>query len=71
MGATAPFWRFSADSYPDLDKSTSEGALEVKANRTLNGDAGTASRVWLFFCSFSIELISYMRLISLQACIVI
>ncbi|XP_009352938.1 acetolactate synthase small subunit 1, chloroplastic [Pyrus x bretschneideri] len=44
MGATAPFWRFSADSYPDLEKSTSDGALAVKANRTLNGDAGTASR---------------------------
>ncbi|CAN6553241.1 unnamed protein product [Malus baccata var. baccata] len=44
MGATAPFWRFSADSYPDLEKSPSDGALAVKANRTLNGDAVTASR---------------------------
>ncbi|KAM1765844.1 hypothetical protein ACFX14_004920 [Malus domestica] len=44
MGATAPFWRFSADSYPDLEKSTSDGALAVKATRTLNGDAVTASR---------------------------
>ncbi|KAM1347385.1 hypothetical protein PS2_036324 [Malus domestica] len=44
MGATAPFWRFSAASYPDLEKSTSDDDLAVKANGTLNGDAGTASR---------------------------
>ncbi|XP_021813181.1 acetolactate synthase small subunit 1, chloroplastic-like [Prunus avium] len=44
MGETAPFWRFSAASYPDLEKSMAIDDLAVKANRSLNGDASTASR---------------------------
>ncbi|KAH0985509.1 hypothetical protein GBA52_012686 [Prunus armeniaca] len=44
MGETAPFWRFSAASYPDLEKSMAIDDLAVKANHSLNGDASTASR---------------------------
>ncbi|XP_034211499.1 acetolactate synthase small subunit 1, chloroplastic-like isoform X3 [Prunus dulcis] len=44
MGETAPFWRFSAASYPDLEKSMAIDDLAVKANRSLNVDASTASR---------------------------
>ncbi|PQQ21810.1 acetolactate synthase small subunit 1 chloroplastic [Prunus yedoensis var. nudiflora] len=43
MGETAPFWRFSAASYPDLEKSMAIDDLAVKANHSLNGDASTAS----------------------------
>ncbi|XP_008225227.1 PREDICTED: acetolactate synthase small subunit 1, chloroplastic-like [Prunus mume] len=44
MGETAPFWRFSAASYPDLEKSMAIDDIAVKANRSLNVDASTASR---------------------------
>lgn len=48
MGETAPFWRFSAASYPDLEKSMADDNLAVKADRSLNVDASTASRVCMF-----------------------
>lgn len=44
MGETAPFWRFSAASYPDLEKTMSDDDLVVKANRPTNGDASIASQ---------------------------
>ena len=57
MGATAPFWRFSAASYPDLEKSTSDDDIAVKANGTLNSDAGTASRVYTLFFFYRADFI--------------
>lgn len=67
MGETAPFWRFSAASYPDLEKSMAIDDLAVKANHSLNGDASTASRV----CMFVLLRRFYMLLISLPAWIII
>lgn len=45
MGASAPFWRYSAASYPDL-----EGAMPVKAlvgveNRSVNSESDTSAGV--------------------------
>ncbi|KAK9287951.1 hypothetical protein L1049_016396 [Liquidambar formosana] len=36
MGATAPFWRFSAASYPDLEGTMPVNAFVGVTNRTLN-----------------------------------
>lgn len=50
MGETAPFWRFSAASYPDLEKTMSDDDLVVKANRPTNSDASIASQVYIHLC---------------------
>lgn len=50
MGETAPFWRFSAASYPDLEKTMSDDDLVVKANRPTNSDASVASQVYIHLC---------------------
>ncbi|GAB4835336.1 Acetolactate synthase small subunit 2, chloroplastic [Ancistrocladus abbreviatus] len=44
MGETAPFWRFSASSYPDLEEKTPSNALLETAKRSLNGSHTTLSR---------------------------
>ncbi|CAL5346326.1 unnamed protein product [Camellia sinensis] len=44
MGETAPFWRFSATSYPDLETATPAGALLRNPSRPLNGNSSTSSR---------------------------
>ncbi|KAF3455191.1 hypothetical protein FNV43_RR05639 [Rhamnella rubrinervis] len=44
MGETAPFWRFSATSYPDLEREVPADALVGKINRSSNGDAISPSR---------------------------
>jgi hypothetical protein len=49
MGETAPFWRFSAASYPDLERSAAIG-LVANANQSHNGNVSTSSRVCTF-CS--------------------
>ncbi|CAO2837466.1 unnamed protein product [Amaranthus hypochondriacus] len=42
MGQTAPFWRFSAASYPDLqEKAVDDLARPTK--RSINGDSGSSS----------------------------
>ena len=49
MGETAPFWGFSAASYPDLKgRSTDRGVIR-NAKRLLNGDANTYSKVCSFY----------------------
>ncbi|GMG99959.1 hypothetical protein Nepgr_001799 [Nepenthes gracilis] len=44
MGETAPFWRFSAASYPDLDETINENALLESTKRRLSGSPTTSSR---------------------------
>ncbi|KAF5959282.1 hypothetical protein HYC85_000491 [Camellia sinensis] len=44
MGETAPFWRFSATSYPDLETAAPAGALLRNPSRPLNGNSSTSSR---------------------------
>ncbi|KAF9677010.1 hypothetical protein SADUNF_Sadunf08G0062800 [Salix dunnii] len=40
MGETAPFWNFSAASYPDLERVPSRGALARNSTNILVGNAG-------------------------------
>ncbi|PSR92828.1 Acetolactate synthase small subunit 1 like [Actinidia chinensis var. chinensis] len=44
LGETAPFWRFSAASYPDLEGTVPAGALLAKPSMALNGKPNTSSR---------------------------
>ncbi|CAL5339119.1 unnamed protein product [Camellia sinensis] len=44
MGETAPFWRFSATFYPDLETAAPAGALLRNPSRPLNGNSSTSSR---------------------------
>ncbi|KAM5587892.1 acetolactate synthase small subunit 1, chloroplastic [Rosa sericea] len=44
MGETAPFWRFSAASYPDLERTMSDDEVAVKPNHSANGAASIASQ---------------------------
>lgn len=69
MGETAPFWRFSAASYPDLEKTMSDDDLVVKANRPTNGDASIASQVYIHLC-ITIEE-TFILLTALHAFIII
>ncbi|KAF8097937.1 hypothetical protein N665_0279s0066 [Sinapis alba] len=43
MGETAPFWRFSAASYPHLVNQSSHEAVAEKTKQALTGGNGTAS----------------------------
>ncbi|XP_052192694.1 acetolactate synthase small subunit 1, chloroplastic-like isoform X1 [Diospyros lotus] len=43
MGETAPFWRFSATSYPDLKETIPSDALLGNLTRPLNGNCSTSS----------------------------
>ncbi|KAJ0082654.1 hypothetical protein Patl1_11899 [Pistacia atlantica] len=43
MGETAPFWNFSAASYPDLERAVPNGAVVPKNNGSLNGNTSTSS----------------------------
>lgn len=45
MGETAPFWNFSAASYPDLEAAMSNGSAFKEANRSLDVDTSLFSRV--------------------------
>ncbi|RVX23554.1 Acetolactate synthase small subunit 1, chloroplastic [Vitis vinifera] len=42
MGETAPFWRFSAASYPDLEETIPVNALVRNVKRPLNGNPSTS-----------------------------
>ncbi|KMT14689.1 hypothetical protein BVRB_4g074570 [Beta vulgaris subsp. vulgaris] len=42
MGETAPFWRFSAASYPDLEEKAVNTLVE-STKRSINGDPGSSS----------------------------
>ncbi|XP_059440126.1 acetolactate synthase small subunit 2, chloroplastic-like [Corylus avellana] len=44
MGETAPFWDFSAASYPDLEQPSPTNVLVENANRSLNGNVSTSSK---------------------------
>lgn len=50
MGETAPFWRFSAASYPDLERPLPAKGLVANANQSQNGNVSTSSGVCTF-CS--------------------
>lgn len=41
MGQTAPFWRFSAASYPDLEENLPVNSTEESLKRSINGDLRT------------------------------
>ncbi|GAB2277143.1 Acetolactate synthase small subunit 1, chloroplastic [Dionaea muscipula] len=43
MGETAPFWRFSASSYPNLEEKIPVNELLESAKRSLNGNPATPS----------------------------
>lgn len=53
MGETAPFWRFSAASYPDLEETIPVNALVRNVKRPLNGNPSTSPGVWFLFHSTS------------------
>lgn len=42
MGETAPFWRFSAASYPDLEEKAINTAVK-SAKRSITRDSGSSS----------------------------
>ncbi|KAK2635101.1 hypothetical protein Ddye_029893 [Dipteronia dyeriana] len=44
MGETAPFWNFSATSYPDLEGEIPNGGVVVKNSRSVNANDSTSSR---------------------------
>ncbi|XP_050242874.1 acetolactate synthase small subunit 1, chloroplastic [Quercus robur] len=43
MGETAPFWRFSAASYPDLERPLPAKGLVANANQSHNGNVSISS----------------------------
>ncbi|CAN1248035.1 Acetolactate synthase small subunit 1, chloroplastic [Linum perenne] len=51
MGATAPFWRFCASSYPDLGESGSDNGLSAVKSRTVINDTDTSE-----VCVFSMSI---------------
>lgn len=44
MGETAPFWGFSAASYPDIEGRSPDNGVMKDAKRLLNGDPNTYSK---------------------------
>lgn len=49
MGETAPFWGFSAASYPDLEGRSTNGVAIRDAKRLVNGDINIYSKVSTFY----------------------
>lgn len=49
MGETAPFWGFSAASYPDIEGRSPDNGVMKDAKRLLNGDPNTYSKVCTFY----------------------
>lgn len=45
MGASAPFWRYSAASYPDLERKVTVDALAGAENSVVNPESDTSSGV--------------------------
>lgn len=48
MGASAPFWRYSAASYPDLEETMPVDTFVGKIKTTLNGESDTSVRVCIY-----------------------
>lgn len=55
MGASAPFWRYSAASYPDLERTVPVDALVGVENGLVNAESDVSSEV---FSSSAFDLIS-------------
>lgn len=49
MGETAPFWRFSAASYPDLEDSMPVNSVKKPTKIVFTSDSNSSSGV-LSFC---------------------
>lgn len=51
MGETAPFWNFSAASYPDLEEKKPNCIVIPETIQTLNRNANvdTSSRVYILY----------------------
>lgn len=49
MGESAPFWRFSAASYPDLEVAMSANTVAGTTKKTSNGESMSMAEV----CNFS------------------
>lgn len=68
MGETAPFWRFSAASYPDLEETIPTNALFRNVKRSLNGNSNTSPGVFIylfiFFVHSTSEYIAFSLLIT-------
>jgi hypothetical protein len=68
MGETATFWDFSAASYPDLERPSPTNVLVENANRSLNGNASTSSKVCTF-CSIKEVLHAISFFVHVHACL--
>lgn len=66
MGETAPFWDFSTASYPDLEQPSPTNVLVENANRSLNGNVSTSSKVCTF-CSIK-EVLLAIPFLSMPVC---
>lgn len=63
MGETAPFWRFSAASYPDLEESRPVDPFVGDAIQSLNGSAPTST-----VCIFVIFHECFVETFAFQDC---
>lgn len=48
MGESAPFWRYSAASYPDLEGAMPVDGFVGKRKTTLKGESDTSVRVSVY-----------------------
>lgn len=60
MGETAPFWRFSAASYPDLEGTRPVDAVMSTQNGIVNPDPTTSLRVCLYKAKFMLSLLLHI-----------
>lgn len=58
MGETAPFWRFSAASYPDLEQITNGAATQKDIQPTIKSKVNNGSRVSNSKIPFGLNLVS-------------
>ena len=61
MGASAPFWRFSAASYPVLQETVPVNALAGARDRSVISEADVSGGVTIFL-SFSLQIIFLISL---------
>lgn len=61
MGESAPFWRFSAASYPDLEEARPVNNVLKTAKKTHIGETDTSSGVWLLL----VVAVKYIMLFNL------
>lgn len=64
MGESAPFWRFSAASYPDLEETMPIDTRSVAKKETQYGDSSTVVGVIL---QILLLALSYLSLFVLKA----